>query len=175
MLYRDTLTEEQARWLAGNQSRCLADLCRFLGCEGEIRAEGVALVAPVEANASVFPVGAVDRVATGVLAALVATRGPTHRGSTVAVGQAALRDALARQSAFLNQLGGRREQSNLEYLRDAGEAFDRVARGANAAFLMNPVKVDQMRDVALAGQVMPQKSTDFYPKLLSGLTMYALA
>ena len=39
---------------------------------------------------------------------------------------------------------------------------------------MNPVRVEQMRDVALAGEVMPQKSTDFYPKLLSGLTIYAL-
>lgn len=67
-----------------------------------------------------------------------------------------------------------RDQTNLEYLRSAGEAFDRVAQGANAAFLMNPVKVEQMRDVALAGQVMPQKSTDFYPKLMSGLTIYAV-
>jgi uncharacterized protein (DUF1015 family) len=31
-----------------------------------------------------------------------------------------------------------------------------------------------MRELALAGEVMPQKSTDFYPKLLSGLTAYAL-
>jgi uncharacterized protein (DUF1015 family) len=31
-----------------------------------------------------------------------------------------------------------------------------------------------MCDVAFAGEVMPQKSTDFYPKLLSGLTIYAL-
>lgn len=67
-----------------------------------------------------------------------------------------------------------RNQTNLEYLRSADEAFDRVAQGANVAFLMNPVKVEQMRDVALAGQVMPQKSTDFYPKLMSGLTIYAV-
>jgi uncharacterized protein (DUF1015 family) len=32
----------------------------------------------------------------------------------------------------------------------------------------------QVRDIALAGEVMPQKSTDFYPKLLTGLTVYAL-
>jgi uncharacterized protein (DUF1015 family) len=31
-----------------------------------------------------------------------------------------------------------------------------------------------MRDVAFSGQVMPQKSTDFYPKMLSGITIYAL-
>jgi uncharacterized protein (DUF1015 family) len=39
---------------------------------------------------------------------------------------------------------------------------------------MNPARIDQVRDIALAGEVLPQKSTDFYPKLLSGLTIYAL-
>jgi uncharacterized protein (DUF1015 family) len=34
--------------------------------------------------------------------------------------------------------------------------------------------MEQVRDIALAGEVLPQKSTDFYPKLLSGLTIYAL-
>ncbi|HUS18894.1 MAG TPA: DUF1015 domain-containing protein [Terriglobales bacterium] len=67
-----------------------------------------------------------------------------------------------------------RNQTNVEYLRDAAEAFQRVQRGADVAFLMNPVKIEQMRDVALAGEVMPQKSTDFYPKLMSGLTIYGL-
>jgi uncharacterized protein (DUF1015 family) len=45
---------------------------------------------------------------------------------------------------------------------------------ANVAFLMNPVRMQQMQDIAFAGEVLPQKSTDFYPKLLSGLTIYAL-
>ncbi|HKH98128.1 MAG TPA: DUF1015 domain-containing protein [Candidatus Sulfotelmatobacter sp.] len=68
-----------------------------------------------------------------------------------------------------------RNQQNLSYLRDASEAMVLVRRGkANIAFLMNPCPVRQVRDVALAGEVMPQKSTDFYPKLLSGLTAYAL-
>jgi uncharacterized protein (DUF1015 family) len=68
-----------------------------------------------------------------------------------------------------------REQTNLRYVRDAGEAADQVARGeANVAFLMNPVTMEQLREVAFAGEVMPQKSTDFYPKLLSGLAIYAL-
>lgn len=66
-------------------------------------------------------------------------------------------------------------QQNLSYLRDASEALDQVRKGtANVAFLMNPCPVAQVRDVAFAGDVMPQKSTDFYPKLLSGLTIYAL-
>jgi uncharacterized protein (DUF1015 family) len=42
------------------------------------------------------------------------------------------------------------------------------------AFLMNPVHMEQVRDIAFAGEVLPQKSTDFYPKLLTGLTIYAL-
>jgi uncharacterized protein (DUF1015 family) len=68
-----------------------------------------------------------------------------------------------------------RNQQNLSYLREASEALAQVRQGeANVAFLMNPCRVQQVRDVAFAGEVMPQKSTDFYPKLLSGLTAYAL-
>ena len=68
-----------------------------------------------------------------------------------------------------------REQKNISYIRDAGEAMARVREGAaNVAFLMNPVRMQQVRDIAFAGEVLPQKSTDFYPKLLSGLTIYAL-
>jgi len=68
-----------------------------------------------------------------------------------------------------------RDQTHLRYLRDAAEATDQVARGeANVAFLINPVTMEQLREVAFAGEVMPQKSTDFYPKLLSGLAIYAL-
>ncbi len=68
-----------------------------------------------------------------------------------------------------------RNQENLSYLRDAGEAIGQVRNGgANIAFLMNPCPVQKVKEVAYAGEVMPQKSTDFYPKLMSGLTAYAL-
>lgn len=68
-----------------------------------------------------------------------------------------------------------RDQKNLSYFRDLGEALACVRAGqANVAFLMNPVRMQQVRDIAFAGEVLPQKSTDFYPKLLSGLTIYAL-
>jgi len=68
-----------------------------------------------------------------------------------------------------------RNQQNLTYKRDAAEALVQVrSGGANVAFLMNPVRMEQVRDIAFAGEVLPQKSTDFYPKLLSGLTIYAL-
>ena len=68
-----------------------------------------------------------------------------------------------------------REQTNLRYLRDAAEAVDQVRRAeADITFLTNPVSMEQLREVAFAGDVMPQKSTDFFPKLLSGLAIYAL-
>ena len=68
-----------------------------------------------------------------------------------------------------------RNQQNLAYLREGSEALGQVRKGAaDIAFLMNPCRVPQVRDIAFAGEVMPQKSTDFYPKLLSGLTAYAL-
>jgi uncharacterized protein (DUF1015 family) len=68
-----------------------------------------------------------------------------------------------------------RNQENVSYCREAGEALMQVQNGkVQVAFLMNPVRMEQVRDIALAGEVLPQKSTDFYPKLLSGLTIYAL-
>jgi len=68
-----------------------------------------------------------------------------------------------------------RNQEHVSYCREAAEALSQVQSGkAQAAFLMNPVRMEQVRDIAFAGEVLPQKSTDFYPKLLSGLTIYAL-
>jgi uncharacterized protein (DUF1015 family) len=69
-----------------------------------------------------------------------------------------------------------RNQQNISYVRDAAEALSHLQATpcANIVFLMNPCRVTQVRDIAFAGEVMPQKSTDFYPKLLSGLTVYAL-
>jgi uncharacterized protein (DUF1015 family) len=67
-----------------------------------------------------------------------------------------------------------RNQDNVKYERDAFEAISCVRQGANVAFLMNPARIEQVCDAAFAGEVLPQKSTDFYPKLLSGLTIYAL-
>jgi uncharacterized protein (DUF1015 family) len=68
-----------------------------------------------------------------------------------------------------------RSQQNVFYCREAADGLAQVRSGrAQVAFLMNPVRIEQVRDIAFAGEVMPQKATDFYPKLLSGLTIYAL-
>jgi uncharacterized protein (DUF1015 family) len=68
-----------------------------------------------------------------------------------------------------------KHESNIQYVRELDLAMKTVAAGkADLAFLLNPIRLDQMRDIVYEGNVMPQKSTDFYPKILSGLVMYSL-
>ncbi|HUH16410.1 MAG TPA: DUF1015 domain-containing protein [Methylomirabilota bacterium] len=63
----------------------------------------------------------------------------------------------------------------LAYTRSEADARERVARGdAAAAILVRPTPLDQLADVARAGEVMPQKSTYFYPKLLTGMVFNPL-
>ncbi|MGH9488494.1 MAG: DUF1015 domain-containing protein [Terriglobales bacterium] len=65
-----------------------------------------------------------------------------------------------------------RAEQHLRYVKDAAEALQSVsAQAAQAAFFLHPVTPTQVRDIALAGGVLPQKSTDFFPKLLTGLTL----
>ncbi|MDO8880817.1 MAG: DUF1015 domain-containing protein [Coriobacteriia bacterium] len=60
----------------------------------------------------------------------------------------------------------------LSFVKDARQALGH--HDADAAFVLAPTRVEQMRAVATAGETMPQKSTYFYPKLLSGLFFRAL-
>lgn len=63
-------------------------------------------------------------------------------------------------------------QINLTYTRDYEEAIKAVASdNVNCSFILNPTRVSEIRDVALANEKMPQKSTYFYPKLITGLVM----
>ena len=65
--------------------------------------------------------------------------------------------------------------TRLAYTRDEADARERVARGeAAAAILVRPTPLDQLAEVATAGDVMPQKSTYFYPKLLTGMVFNPL-
>jgi uncharacterized protein (DUF1015 family) len=67
------------------------------------------------------------------------------------------------------------KESHITYEREMEKAVAASASGAaQMAFLLNPVTVEQTVAMALSGEVLPQKSTDFYPKLLSGLTIYRL-
>jgi uncharacterized protein (DUF1015 family) len=62
----------------------------------------------------------------------------------------------------------------IAYTRDTDEAVAAVAESPAASFLMNPPSVEDMRQIALGGEKMPQKSTYYYPKLLSGLVFWSL-
>jgi uncharacterized protein (DUF1015 family) len=64
------------------------------------------------------------------------------------------------------------EPGQLEFTHDDREATSAVASGrSTAAFLLNPPSVAAVRAVCLAGELMPEKSTYFYPKLASGLML----
>jgi uncharacterized protein (DUF1015 family) len=68
-----------------------------------------------------------------------------------------------------------KRESHITYVRERDSAINAVRNGrAQVAFLLNPTRLDQIRDIAYEGNVLPQKSTDFYPKVLSGLTMYPM-
>jgi uncharacterized protein (DUF1015 family) len=68
-----------------------------------------------------------------------------------------------------------RDEKHLRYIRGLDAAVEEARRGAaQIAFLLKPVSVEQVAATSFAGGVMPQKSTDFYPKLLSGLTIYRI-
>jgi uncharacterized protein (DUF1015 family) len=64
---------------------------------------------------------------------------------------------------------------HLDYTRSSAEALEAVERGdAQAAILVRPTRLEQLAAVASAGDVMPQKSTYFYPKLLTGMVFNPL-
>lgn len=66
-------------------------------------------------------------------------------------------------------------QKNLTYTRSAEEAEESVKAGeSQCCFLLNPTRVEEIGQVAAAGEKMPQKSTYFYPKLITGLVMNRL-
>ena len=68
-----------------------------------------------------------------------------------------------------------REEKYIKYVRGIDAAASEVRQhAAQIAFLLEPTPIDDMAKIAFGGGVMPQKSTDFYPKLLSGATIYRL-
>ena len=66
-----------------------------------------------------------------------------------------------------------RAEKNLRYVRGLDKAVEAAQRGeVQLAFLLRPTAIEDVARISFSGGVMPQKSTDFYPKLLSGLTVY---
>jgi uncharacterized protein (DUF1015 family) len=67
-----------------------------------------------------------------------------------------------------------RDERYIHYVRGIDAAVTGLSTGAQVAFLLEPTPIEDMARIAFSGGVMPQKSTDFYPKLLSGVTIYRL-
>ena len=68
-----------------------------------------------------------------------------------------------------------RDEKHLRYIRGIDAAVEEARQGtAQIAFLLKPTSMEQVAATSFAGGVMPQKSTDFYPKLLSGMAIYKL-
>ncbi|MFW5979254.1 MAG: DUF1015 domain-containing protein [Halanaerobium sp.] len=67
-------------------------------------------------------------------------------------------------------------KSNLDYIRYRDKALEKLGKEKyQAAFILNPTSVKEVKDIADQGEKMPQKSTDFYPKLLTGLVINKLS
>jgi uncharacterized protein (DUF1015 family) len=63
-------------------------------------------------------------------------------------------------------------KENIEYLREPDMGYDRVSEEETAyLFILNPTRIEQVKACTKAGEKMPQKSTDFYPKVITGLAM----
>jgi uncharacterized protein (DUF1015 family) len=62
-------------------------------------------------------------------------------------------------------------KEKIDYYRDLDEAISKVDAGeAQWVFIMNPTRMSEVRACSDKGAKMPQKSTDFYPKVITGLT-----
>ncbi len=97
-------------------------------------------------------------------------------GLISAEGSAALKslDVSILHSVILERILGVQGLDDITYTRDFQEAIRLADEGAAVAFLMTPPTVDDMKGIALNGEKMPQKSTYYYPKILSGLVIWSL-
>lgn len=101
---------------------------------------------------------------------LVPDRAPSWRALDVAI----LHELVLEHVMGLTKESVARKE-NLDYLRDPQPGYVRVDAGeANFLFLLNGTRMEHVRACTEAGEKMPQKSTDFYPKVISGLVALPL-
>jgi uncharacterized protein (DUF1015 family) len=104
------------------------------------------------------------------LDALLPDKSPAYRRLDVSILHHLIIDKLLGIRMDTHKLG-----LNIEYNKEAAEADKRIHDGAaEIAFFMNPTKVQEVKDIASAGERMPQKATYFFPKLLTGLVMHKI-
>jgi uncharacterized protein (DUF1015 family) len=94
----------------------------------------------------------------------------TAKGSPVARSlDVSVLHELVLESALGIDRAAQAAQSNIRYYKDTADLLARVGRGeGQVAFVMHPTRVEQVKAVADASEIMPQKSTFFYPKIASG-------
>jgi uncharacterized protein (DUF1015 family) len=101
---------------------------------------------------------------------LLPSKSPAYRRLDVSILHHLIIDRLLGIKMETHKLG-----LNIEYIKDAAEADKRVHDGnADIVFFMNPTKVQEVKEVANAGERMPQKATYFYPKLITGLVIHKI-
>lgn len=83
-------------------------------------------------------------------------------------------DVTVLHQVILSRLLNVKGLDTIAYTRDEREAVEAVENGAAMSFLMNPPTVQDMKAIAMGGEKMPQKSTYYYPKILSGLVLWSL-
>jgi uncharacterized protein (DUF1015 family) len=163
-----------------NRSALLDKARAFFSVEEGLLADAAAVRAELEARGRTAPTFAL--VADSKIAYLSLRRdAPLDRVPSLS-GPAVLRtlDVSLLHAIILEEILGidrsaQEKQTNLRYLKDTRAALTEAsAPGVQAVFLMNPTKVREVQAVADAGEVMPQKSTFFYPKLASGLVINPL-
>ncbi len=104
------------------------------------------------------------------MAKLVPDRDPSWRALDVAV----LHELIIEHVMGLSKESVARKE-NLNYLRDPNPGYEAVEKGeANFLFLLNGTRMEHVRACTAADEKMPQKSTDFYPKIVSGLVALPL-
>ncbi|MDX6581257.1 MAG: hypothetical protein QOI10_441 [Solirubrobacterales bacterium] len=105
-----------------------------------------------------------------VLEAAMPDASPAFRELDAAILESLLlRDALGMSADDIEAKRG------ISYTASAEKALASLDEGTHAAFLMRPTPVQQVRDVAAAGETMPPKSTYFFPKLLTGIVFNPLS
>jgi uncharacterized protein (DUF1015 family) len=129
--------------------------------------------APVQIGL-VMPGGAAQLLtATPALDAAMREAAPDKSEAWRGLDVAALHEMLLLRAAGLDPEKLARKEG-ITFTKDAQEALETARQGRALAFILRPTRLDQLRAVSEAGEKMPQKSTYFYPKLLSGLVFRQL-
>jgi uncharacterized protein (DUF1015 family) len=107
--------------------------------------------------------------------ALAAAAAPDHSGAYQQLDVTILQKLIFEPALGIPSEGTETEE-RITYFKDTADAFERLEKGEfQAGFFTNPTGLEQVREVALAGERMPQKATFFYPKLPTGLVFQDLS